>query len=441
MNDGSIKLVDVLSGDVSLIDTGKRMGPLAFNADGTRLGAVKDGRILIWTLPGRQECEEAGEAPSVLSSFETENLDVRGVAFCHKDQDIIGVSGWGPQSFVFKTGQRRLSTRFGMVAQGCGPPPEWVSGLRVNSDGRFFISFSYDNIVHVWRRSSDSDFDFYRYKAIRHEKRDRDDDILDVQFNSDSSQIVVTSCCCTSIYDLESGERINAIEVGGVSASFVLSEHLILVFGYNHFASLYHAELGSLVGLFGPGTSPISNARITPTERHLFVACRGGAYLYRNLFSNERLAALAKLGVPRALEYDDRRRHGLNSEIPEWCIGQRKWPFVYPEDVFKSRSRKSAGYADIMGCFQSTLTTEVERVVKIVGLRDEEALKMVVEGMLHEFSGRLRNNVSMLRHNDDLTLYAEGFGQIVNTLNRLGGRSLAKRLLNEYKGPLGFSIE
>jgi WD40 repeat protein len=436
LKDGSVKLIKVESGEIVQADSCARAGPLALSTDGTRLATTADGKIRVWDITDISERGDARTQPVLMCSFGTAKLDIAGLEFSQQDRDMVAVSGCGTQAFVFKVGQERFGTAHGYVAQGWSAPlPDWVMGLKLSPDSRHIVSFSVNNVVHCWQRGSDSpELQYFYYNQFRHEKHDRDDDILDAQFSSDSSKVVIISYGSISIYDLLLRKRITTMPKGGISAAFVISDQFILAVGTStdKFARLYDAVTGQQVGAFGPDIAPINNSKITTTERHLFVACADKAYLYSNAFSVERLVSVAKLLSPRALTIDHRLSNSLDREIPDWCIETRKYPFFYPEDVLKL----PCGYTEMRDCFSTTvIADDIERVVSIVSAGNDDALKIFVEEILAEYSDRIVRNQNRFRSNDDFTLVGESFKEAMSTLTRLGYDNLARILMSEYTGP------
>jgi WD40 repeat protein len=85
LNDGSLKLMDAQSGYVSLLACGVHPGRLAFSADGKRLGAAIDGKILLWDLPERERDPITEESLRHLATFDTRDL----ILLSHKIRDRV----------------------------------------------------------------------------------------------------------------------------------------------------------------------------------------------------------------------------------------------------------------------------------------------------------------------------------------------------------------
>ncbi len=440
LEDGAFKLVDTGTGRTIPVDVGSRAGPLAFSADGARLATTRDETIQIWAIPDQAVRQEMEWRPTSLCSFKAEKLEIQSLEFCKQDHDVIAASGAGPQSFVFKIGKGRFQTDRGQAVQGSGRLPEYTDGLRLSPDGAHIVSFSAsDNVIHVCHGGYENNFGYIRGYTIQHEKHDREDDISDAEFNSDGSKLVVISCEIMRLHDLESGKTVWAVPVNSSSAAraaFVLEDQFILVFGqgWNRGTRLYDVATGREVGPLGPCISLVNNASVGSMDGHLFLSCGETAYLYRSFLSVDRMIATARLNSPRALEADERMRNGLDGEIPRWCISHHKWPFRYPEDEPKTYP----SYGNWRGCLSVSWISEgVERATKIISPGNEDALKIVIEGIYDEYCSRVTNNYNRLYANDDFTLVGEGFREITNTLTRLGCTNLARKLRSEYRGPPG----
>jgi WD40 repeat protein len=441
LNDGSVKLIDLETSHGLVLVSDLQAAPLAFSCNGTRLATTDDKKVLVWDISEHRRYGLSGAASNLMATLTTWDLKIDSLAFCQGNHDLIAISGFGSNAFVFERDKVCLQTSRGRKVVDSGPLPDWVSGLRLSSDGRCVVSFSYDNIVHVWHRGSEGDF--VHLRALDHGKREREDDVEDVQFSSDGSKLVVTSHRQTSIFDILSGDRKQLIATGGTSAAFVLADQYVLVCDCEYFLPfgptprLYHVATGRQCGLFAPGDFRVNDAYIVSAGRHLFAVSDDKAYLYRNIFEAERLVHLAKWSSPRALSEAERQLHSLDIGIPQWCIDQHKPPFTYPENLPEQPDPASPDvYGQFYDSFRKPLISDaVERAVKFLGQGNGQALEIVIKNIFDEYQNRLRQNRTKFRDNDDFTLAGEGFREIVITLNRVGCMELATKLASEYTGP------